>query len=427
MCIPFQCETCWMRNLEGRDPIEGRDDIYMSCLRRANIDAMLGKSSLTIANHVRESKGVIRNAELINKTPSYYPRGPFMIGDPVGMGVAVDMQVKSITARGRILLHVQFATLRHLRSTHTKSWESSPLGVAEGASFAKGLGRIRPTSCASQSEWFYDFLRGMEYRMGSQAQPNHGLLMGAIVCLLELISQDASEAERGGATADANELWKVGAYICVLTAASLRDHEGFYLDLAGMRKHISTGRDGIVPDGLDKNSVLTEEDCLALPHVTICLLGKFKGETGVDHHLITVANVTTSGLRPRWWMEKLIAVCEREGRYTGPAFATPRGKLASLPDYDAVFRKYLKFVQEDTDLIPGDHDVDIFYSTYRTPRKLATTRIEQAGFGHHFVDLMNRWRTQERSEGRAPRHQMNAHYADALLLMPTTWMGSYVL
>ena len=142
-----------MRNLEGRDPIEGRDDIYMSCLRRANIDAMLGKSLLTIANHAWESKGVIRNAELINKTPSY-----FMIGDPVGMGVAVDMQVKSITARGRILLHVQFATLRHLRSTHTKSWESSPLGVAEGASFAKGLGRIRPTSCASQSEWFYDFL-----------------------------------------------------------------------------------------------------------------------------------------------------------------------------------------------------------------------------------------------------------------------------
>jgi hypothetical protein len=164
----------------------------MSCLRRANIDAMLGKSPLTIANHVQESKGVIRNAQLINKTPSYYPREPFMVGDPVGMGVAVDMQVKSITARGRILLHVQFATLRRLRSTHTKSWESSPLGVAEGASFAKGLGRIRPTSCASQSERFYDFLRGMEYRMGSQAQPNHGLLMGADILAQRLLHQGDS-------------------------------------------------------------------------------------------------------------------------------------------------------------------------------------------------------------------------------------------
>ena len=120
-------------------------------------------------------------------------------------------------------------------------------------------------------------------------------------------------------------------------------------------------------------------------------------------------------------------VCETEGWFDGPAFATPDGKLASSPDYNDVFRKYLKVVQDETDLIPGDHDVDALYSTYRTPRKTATTRIERAGFGHQFVDQMNRWRTQERSDGQAPRRRMNAYYADALLLMPTTWMGSYVL
>jgi hypothetical protein len=47
---------------------------------------------------------------------------------------------------------------------------------------------------------------------------------------------------------------------------------------------------GIIPVGLDKHTVLSEETCRNLPHVTICLLGKFKGEIGVDHHLITVAN-----------------------------------------------------------------------------------------------------------------------------------------
>ena len=97
-------------------------------------------------------------------------------------------------------------------------------------------------------------------------------------------------------------------------------------------------------------------------------------------------------------MEKLVEVCEREGRSKGPAFATPGGTLAASPDYDAVFRKYFKVVQEGTDLIPGDHDVDSLYSTYRTPQKTATTRIEWAGFGQKFVDQMNRWRTQERSE-----------------------------
>ena len=92
----------------------------------------------------------------------------------------------------------------------------------------------------------------------------------------------------------------MGAYICVLTAGSLRGHEGFYLDLAGVRKHLAKGRVGTILAGLNKSTVLTEEVCLKLPHVTICLLGNFKGETGVDHHLIVVANKMSSGLSPRW-------------------------------------------------------------------------------------------------------------------------------
>jgi len=252
-------------------------------------------------------------------------------------------------------------------------------------------------------------------------------LIGATVYLLDLINKDAKETELLSFVPDANELWKVGAYICVVTCALLRGQKGGFLDLASMRKHLEKGKVGTILVGLNRATVLKVEDCLKLPHITSCLLGKFKGKTGVDHHLITVANETSSGLCPRWWMEKLVEVCEMEGRFDGPAFATADGRLAASPDYDAIFCKYLKVVQEETDLIPGDHDVDALYSTYRTPRKTATTRIERAGFGHQFVDQMNRWRTQERSEGRAPRRRMNAHYADALLLMPTTWMGSYVL
>jgi hypothetical protein len=130
--------------------------------------------------------------------------------------------------------------------------------------------------------------------MGCQLCPNHGLLMGAITHLLGLIELDTSEAEALGSLEAANELWKVGSYICVLTATLLRGHEGFYLDLASMRKHLAKGRVGTVPLGINKNTILSEEVCKNLPHVTICLLGKFKGETGVDQHLITVANETSS-------------------------------------------------------------------------------------------------------------------------------------
>jgi hypothetical protein len=89
--------------------------------------------------------------------------------------------------------------------------------------------------------------------------------MKAIVHLLELVAEDVVEASRLGLVAGANELWKVGAYVCVLTAAYLRGHEGFYLDLAGMRKHMSKGTLSTIPLGLKKSTVLTEEVCLNCP------------------------------------------------------------------------------------------------------------------------------------------------------------------
>ena len=110
--------------------------------------------------------------------------------------------------------------------------------------------------------------------------------------------------------------------------------------------------------------MLKGEDCLSLLHITICLLGKFKGETGVDHHLITVASEMLSGLRPQWWMEKLLEVCDYKGRFAGPAFASPKGQLTSSPNYDGVFWKYLQVVQDESDLIPPDHDIDTLYSTF---------------------------------------------------------------
>jgi hypothetical protein len=58
---------------------------------------------------------------------------------------------------------------------------------------------------------------------------------------------DAEEAKEAGSIAEADELWKVGAYECILTAASLQGHKGFYLELAGLHKHLAKGRVGGIP------------------------------------------------------------------------------------------------------------------------------------------------------------------------------------
>jgi hypothetical protein len=75
---------------------------------------------------------------------------------------------------------------------------------------------------------------GCEFRMDCQSDPNHGLLMVAVAKLLVLMRAYAEEVEEAGSILEALELWKVGAYVCVLTAALLSGHEGFYLELAGL-------------------------------------------------------------------------------------------------------------------------------------------------------------------------------------------------
>ncbi len=126
LCTPFQCEQCWMRNLEGRDPNTVEDKCFLACIRRANLNAILGKAPMTILNHLRKTKAAIKNAKLINKTLPYHLRGPFPLADTVSMGLAVDMLVKLLVAKGRLQDHVQYPTLRCLRATFTKNWELHP-------------------------------------------------------------------------------------------------------------------------------------------------------------------------------------------------------------------------------------------------------------------------------------------------------------
>jgi hypothetical protein len=422
MVMPFQCELCWMRLLEGRD-IEPEDTTYNQCLRRANLDAMAGKAKGTIDSHRGRIKANLLRCKELGKTPTFEPRGPFPNYDCVGMGTAVDIIYKSITAKGKICDYVQVHTLRMERSTATKVYESSPKGMTEGYSFAKGTGRIRPTSCNLQSEWFSDFLRGLEYRMGSESRSNRAITMKAMKEVLTRIKRDAESAET---SEEGNQLYKVGAYLALITTCSLRGNEGFYTDLLGLRKYILKGKDGVIPDDLNQN--FSEDEAASLPHVVVCLRGKFKSENNEDYHIMCVANKTRSGIELRWWIEKLLSITTDEGRDAGPAFASRAGNLASSTDYDAVFRVYLKQVQSDTNLIQDDHDVDMHYGISRTPRKSAETRAKQAKLDDSMQDAMNRWRTFENARGGRPKFKHTRDlYADAVAYMPLTWSYSYAL
>lgn len=401
-------------NLEGREIVPA-DQTFVRCIRRAQLDAMNGKSRLTINTHRQQTTSVIKLCTQINKTPTYQPRGPFPLRDQYGIGLAVDMLVKSLLAKGRLGPQITYSSMRKLRSTYSKNYDSSPLGVSEGASFARGSGRVRTTSCPSQSEWMQDFLHGAEYRMGHESAADHGVSISVITESLKLIKADALEAELSEDQPGADVLWKFGAYLCMCTSASLRGYEGFYLCLAGTSAHINDGKSGVIPRNFSKNIIMTEEMCRRLPHVAIYLQGQFKAEGGINQHVVNLANESLSGLENRVWLEKALDVCRRDGRVSGPVFADSFGKLTPSGDYNKLLRKYFTTIQEDTDLISSEIDVNTHYSTNRTMRKSAQTRAARATLSKDLQEDMNRWRTVEKAKNKRANFNMHQLYSVAVL------------
>ena len=423
--MPFQCEVCWIRNLTGRDMILPRDASLRSCIRRANLDAFSGRAKSTIASHVRGVKIAVKLSSELGKPPSLSltPRGPMPISDSVGMSLAVEMLYNSITAKGRVKEYIQFDTMRKSRSTFSRSWDSSPVGVSEGAAFSKGTGKVRLTSCPSQSQWFTDFLLGAQDRMGFDTKNQLALPIQTIVKLLELIKIDADDRD----VAYSASLVKLGALLSILTAASLRGYEGFYLDLAATRAHIHEGENGVVPANLTRKRILIEEELGQLPSVCICLIGKFKGETGERYHSVVLANRSLSGLETRWWIERLLEVCDAEGRSSGFVFSGGDGSPPDSAEFNALFRQYLCRMQQDYSELFSEKEDVTRYGISRTLRKSAVSRAGRAGLSEDILNVMNRWRTVENAKGSRPKHNMKNHYTDARALAPMTWRYSYVL
>lgn len=97
--IPFQCERCWMINLEARLPAEGLDDLYVACIQRANLDALVGLAKSTIKSKASSIKQAVEECKMLRKTLFIPSQGLMPMEDNVGMGMAVEMLLHSLVAR----------------------------------------------------------------------------------------------------------------------------------------------------------------------------------------------------------------------------------------------------------------------------------------------------------------------------------------
>ena len=67
--LVFQCEVCWLRNLEGRDPRPNNaDEAYLMSICWANFDSMSSHAAATIKEHAREVLRSVANSQHIGKT-----------------------------------------------------------------------------------------------------------------------------------------------------------------------------------------------------------------------------------------------------------------------------------------------------------------------------------------------------------------------
>ncbi len=88
------------------------------------------------------------------------------------------------------------------------------------------------------------------------------------------------------------EYLKIGAAIAVAVCTSLQGPKVLQLDLAGLKAHISWGKNGVMP----REPLKTGTDLSNAPHVIVVLIGHFKGQTGVHQHILSLASVTASGI-----------------------------------------------------------------------------------------------------------------------------------
>ena len=131
--LPFQCEDCWIMNLEGRLPTRGLDDTYITFIPRVNLDVINGRARATLEGHASSVVRTVCNCQRFGKTPSIPARGPMLFKDIFGMGLAVEMVDLSLVAKCRIIKEgfIQYDTMRKPRTSYSKCWESSPVGVVE--------------------------------------------------------------------------------------------------------------------------------------------------------------------------------------------------------------------------------------------------------------------------------------------------------
>ena len=308
------------------------------------------REKTTIAGNLGRVKGLIKTWHSLRRQLPLPPISPWDVKDEMGMGIALSMLSKSLT-KGRISNYTQFDTCRQIRGTISNIYGATSSGNRSNQTFKSISGNVfHLNDDPMQSPFMERFIKGMKVRMPVESERNLPL-MGSVVKLI----LDHVEYEWALPYTTSNRkrlLGMVGGYIATTYAYSLRGHEGFWVDGDSLMTHINLGRN-------DKK----------VPHVVVSLLGFFKAEGGERLHVFSIANRTSSGIRVRVWLERVVVILKAEKKVNCPAFCDYEGYMLKSEDVEGVFHPILRILQGSPGLeqaLPKGIEVETFYKCARS-------------------------------------------------------------
>lgn len=159
-------------------------------------------------------------------------------------------------------------------------------------------------------------------------------------------------------------------------------------------------------------------------HVVIPMMGRFKGETGERNILRALVACTASGIKVKWWVERLVELMITEKRddlgQPGPAFCDTDRTVVSYSHLNKLFHSELVKVQDThSDLISEEVEVTEVYNLYRSLRRGVTTRATQLNYSETVINVNNRWRSTQSNRGVGGIKKMSQLYVEIALVKDT--------
>lgn len=128
MC-PFQCDACVFENINNRSPIEAdMNSMLMVCIRWVNLDSLWSREPETVRQNLITLRGYLSTMALFDIKDPLPMRGPFGVDDSFGYQAAIVLVWKSL-GTGRNSTHVQFSSIRKVRSALSNYVHATPDGV----------------------------------------------------------------------------------------------------------------------------------------------------------------------------------------------------------------------------------------------------------------------------------------------------------